>query len=92
VGHWTNEQVSGGPCAGSVHIIPVPRWMTAEEVWETLGRGEALTEDPECTWAAIECPGGDACECRTHPVADTYQHHHDDVLVYDHASTLAIDP
>lgn len=89
---WSYEQVSGGPCSGSVHVVPVPRWMTVDEVLEQLGRGEPLdVEDPECTWAAVECPGGDACECRTHPIADDFTHHHDDELVYDHATTLALE-
>jgi hypothetical protein len=48
--------------------------MTVDQVWDTLGRGETIDEDPECTWANVECPGGDACECRTHPAADDYRH------------------
>jgi hypothetical protein len=88
---WTAEQVTGGPCAGSVHTIPVPRWMTVDQVWDTLRRGKTIEPNPECTWANVECPGGDDCECRTHPVADDYRHLHGGQVIYDHATTLALE-
>lgn len=40
-----------------IHVIPVPRHMTAEEAWQEIRlMGALLTEniDPDCKWAVIE--------------------------------------
>jgi len=88
---WRNRDV-GPICEGSVHVIPVPRWMTPEQAWEQIttdGRLEA--EDPDCGWATIGCEGGPDCPCGRIELADSYQWRHNDRLVYDHQSTLAVE-
>lgn len=92
-GPFTLADVRPGPCHGSVHTIPVPRWMSPEEAWAAIcAEGRLPEEDPDCTWAVITCPGGTDCMCGTGHLADDFRSYDADVLVYDHASTLAVGP
>ncbi len=58
---WKKRDIQRG-CAGAVHVIPVPRWMTPEEAWAVTcveGRlpvpdshdGDELTYDHASTLA-----------------------------------------
>lgn len=65
-------------CNGSVHTIPVPRGMTAEEAWqEIITLGHLAEPDEFCTWAVVECPGADGCECSGVDRADAHRWHND---------------
>lgn len=87
---FIHSDIRPGPCHGSVHVIPVPRWMSDAEAWNTIcEHGRLPVEDPECSWATVTCPGDDDCICGGIQLSETFTWHHDDVLIYHHASTLA---
>jgi hypothetical protein len=66
--HVQAKRVRRAPCAGSHHLIPIPRGYTAEAAWRevaTLGTLVFPTSTRLSGWVNVHCPGGDArCQCR----------------------------
>lgn len=71
------------PCAGSIHVIPVPLGMTEWEAWQEITTLGALAEHrrPIAGWANMQCPGGEHCVCRNFNRSRIYRHYHNDKLV-----------
>jgi hypothetical protein len=73
------------PCIGSASVMPVPAGMTAEQAWDeitALGKLHTTPPTKGLTWACVECPGGEDCECRYHYRSSLlYRRFHNDRLV-----------
>jgi hypothetical protein len=78
------DPVPRPPCIGATHVIPVPAGMTPEEAWQeivTLGQLHRKPSKHGLTWAVVECPGGQDCECRHIHLWRHYRRYLNDRLV-----------